>query len=65
MARITLKYNLKNLKTHELPGASPPVDREPRGFSLAGKVTNFEVYGSVQHYRLYMNIEFCQVNCGG
>jgi hypothetical protein len=36
------------------------LEQEPRGFSLAGKVTNFEVYGAD-----YMDIEFCQVNCGG
>jgi hypothetical protein len=38
-------FSLTELMTGE------PIEQEPRGFSLAGKVTNFEVYGSVQHYR--------------
>ena len=25
------------------------IEQEPRGVSLAGKVTNFDVYGGVQH----------------
>ena len=44
---------------------STRIDREPRGASLAGKVTNFSMHHDVRGTSYTKELDVCQVSTGG